>query len=135
MWINCYDMPRSKGHVFYDRLQAMLLKNGFDQFAETLCASFYAKSRGRRSIPPSRYFRMLLVGYFEGIDSERGIEWRCTDSLSLREFLLLNLDEVVPDHSSLSRIRSRLSLETTVLEAAQQSYVKVAGLSLFNFIR
>ena len=112
MWINCYEMPRSKGHVFYDRLQAILLKNGFDQFAETLCASFYAKSRGRRSIPPGRYFRMLLVGYFEGIDSERGIEWRCTDSLSLREFLLLNLDEVVPDHSSLSRIRSRLSLET-----------------------
>ena len=112
MWINCYEMPRSKGHVFYDRLQVILLKNGFDQFVETLCASFYAKSRGRRSIPPGRYFRMLLVGYFEGIDSERGIEWRCTDSLSLREFLLLNLDEVVPDHSSLSRIRSRLSLET-----------------------
>ena len=99
-------------HVFYDRLQAILLKHGFDRFVETLCASFYAESRGRRSIPPGHYFRMRLVGYFEGIDSERGIEWRCTDALSLRKFLLLNLNEVVPDHSSLSRIRSRLSLET-----------------------
>ena len=112
MWINCDAMPKSKGHAFYDRLQGILLKHGFDRLVETLCSSFYAESRGRRSIPPGRYFRMLLVGYFEGIDSERGIEWRCTDSLSLREFLLLNLSEVVPDHSSLSRIRSRLSLET-----------------------
>jgi len=112
IWINCDSMPRSKGHVFYDRLQAILLKHGFDRFVETLCASFYAESRGRRSIPPGHYFRMRLVGYFEGIDSERGIEWRCTDALSLRKFLLLNLNEVVPDHSSLSRIRSRLSLET-----------------------
>ncbi len=111
MWVSCDTIPKSRGHAFYDRLQAVLVKHGFDRFVEDLCASFYAESNGRRSIPPGRYFRMHLVGYFEAIHSERGIEWRCADSFSLREFLLLRLDEDVPDHSSLSRIRSRLSLE------------------------
>ena len=111
MWISCGEIPRSHGHAFYDRLQAVLRKHGFDRFAEDLCAPYYAPTRGRRSIPPGRYFRMLLVGYFEAIHSERGIEWRCADSLSLREFLLLDVGESVPDHSSLSRIRSRLPLE------------------------
>ena len=111
MWISWDAMPKSKGHAFYDRLQAVLLKQGFDRFVEQLCSPFYASSLGRKSIPPARYFRMLLVGYFEAIHSERGIEWRCADSLSLREFLRLGLDEDVPDHSSLSRIRSRLPLE------------------------
>lgn len=111
MWI-CYDeMPRSRGHAFYDRLQAILYKYSFDRFVEDLCTPYYAETRGRRSIPPGRYFHMLLVGYFEAIHSERGIEWRCADSLSLREFLLLDVGEAVPDHSSLSRIRSRLPLE------------------------
>ena len=105
------EMPRSPGHAFYDRLQAELINAGFDGFVEDLCAPLYAARRGRPSLPPGRYFRMLLVGYFEGIDSERGLEWRCADSLSLREFLRLGEREPVPDHSWLSRTRSRLPLE------------------------
>jgi transposase len=105
------EMPRSPGHVFYDRLQAELVSAGFDAFAEGQCVPYYAAHRGRPSLPPGRYFRMLLVGYFEGIDSERGLEWRCADSLSLREFLRLGDREPVPDHSWLSRTRARLPLE------------------------
>jgi transposase len=105
------ELPRSPGHAFYDRLQAVLVAAGFDGFAETQCAPYYARRRGRPSLPPGRYFRMHLVGYFEGIDSERGLEWRCSDSLSLREFLRLSTTEAVPDHSWLSRTRSRLPLE------------------------
>ena len=93
------------------RLQAILIAAGFDSFVEELCAGHYAVVRGRPSLPPGRYFRMLLIGYFEGIDSERGLEWRCADSLSLREFLRLAERETVPDHSWLSRTRSRLPLE------------------------
>jgi transposase len=105
------ELPRSPGHAFYDRLQAVLIAAGFDGFAEAQCARHYAGKRGRPSLPPGRYFRMHLIGYFEGIDSERGLEWRCADSLSLRDFLRLDLSEPVPDHSWLSRTRSRLPLE------------------------
>src|SRR4051812_39059943 len=105
------EMPRSPGHAFYDRLQAELVSAGFDGFVEGQCAPYYAARQGRPSLPPGRYFRMLLVGYFEGIDSERGLEWRCADSLSFREFLRLGDREPVPDHSWLSRTRSRLPLE------------------------
>ena len=105
------ELPRSPGHVFYDHLQAVLLEAGFDGFAEAQCAPCYARKRGRPSLPPGRYFRMHLIGYFEGIDSERGLEWRCADSLSLREFLRLGTTEPVPDHSWLSKTRSRLPLE------------------------
>jgi transposase len=105
------ELPRSPGHAFYDRLQAVLVGAGFDGFAEKACAPYYASKRGRPSLPPGRYFRLHLVGYFEGIDSERGLEWRCADSLSLREFLRLGLSEPVPDHSWLSKTRSRLPLE------------------------
>jgi transposase len=105
------ELPRSPGHVFYDRLQAVLIEAGFDGFAEKQCAPYYANKRGRPSLPPGRYFRMHLVGYFEGIDSERGLEWRCADSLSLREFLRLQTTEPAPDHSWLSKTRSRLPLE------------------------
>ena len=111
MMVTWAEMPRSPGHAFYDRLQAELIKAGFDGFVEDLCVPLYAARRGRPSLPPGRYFRMLLVGYFEGIDSERGLEWRCADSLSLREFLRLGDREPVPDHSWLSRTRSRLPLE------------------------
>ena len=111
MWLSYDQMPQSKGHVFYERLQKLLRQEGFDTFLENLCAPFYAKTLGRRSIPPGRYFRMLLIGYFEGIESERGICWRCNDSLSLREFLGLAPGESVPDNSSLCRIRQRLPLE------------------------
>src|SRR3954452_19081149 len=111
MMVSWAEMPRSPGHAFYDRLQAELIKASFDGFVESLRARLYAARRGRPSLPPGRYFRMLLVGYFEGIDSERGLEWRCADSLSLREFLRLGDREPVPDHSWLSRTRSRLPLE------------------------
>ena len=111
MLVSWAEMPRSPGHVFYDKLQAVLIGSDFDRFVELQCASTYAPCRGRPSLPPGRYFRMLLVGYFEGIDSERGLEWRCADSLSLREFLRLGDRERVPDHSWLSRTRSRLPLE------------------------
>lgn len=105
------ELPRSPGHAFYDRLQAVLVGAGFDRFAEKECAPYYASRRGRPSIPPGRYFRMHLVGYFGGIESERGLEWRCADSLSLREFLRLGTTEPVPDHSWLSKTRTRLPLE------------------------
>jgi transposase len=111
LMIGWAELPRSPGHVFYDRLQTILVGAGFDRFAEKECAPYYASRRGRPSIPPGRYFRMHLVGYFEGIDSERGLEWRCADSLSLREFLRLGTTEPVPDHSWLSKTRSRLPLE------------------------
>ena len=91
------ELPRSPGHAFYDRLQAILLDAGFDGFAEQQLAPYYASKRGRPSLPPGRYFQMNLVAYFEGIDSERGLEWRCADSLSLREFLRLCEREPVPD--------------------------------------
>jgi transposase len=105
------ELPRSPGHAFYDRLQAILVEAGFDRFAEKECGPYYASGRGRPSLPPGRHFRLHLVGYFEGIDSERGLEWRCSDSLSLREFLRLGTTEPVPDHSWLSKTRSRLPLE------------------------
>jgi transposase len=105
------EMPRSPGHVFYDRLQAVLIEAGFDAFAEKTCKPYYAARMGAPSVPPGRYFRMHMVGYFEGIDSERGIEWRCADSLSLREFLRLETTERVPDHSWLSKTRGRLPHE------------------------
>ena len=93
------EMPRSPGHVFYDRLQEVLLGAGFDGFVEEACRAYYAKTMGAPSVPPGRYFRMHMVGYFEGIDSERGIAWRCSDSFSLREFLRLETTDRVPDHS------------------------------------
>jgi transposase len=105
------ELPRSPGHAFYDRLQVILVGAGFDGFAESECAPYYAGRRGRPSLPPGRYFRMHVVGYFEGIESERGLEWRCADSLSLREFLRLGTTEAVPDHSWLSKTRSRLPLK------------------------
>ena len=104
-------LPRSPGHAFDDRLQTVLVEAGFDGFAEQQCARYYASKRGRPSLPPGRYFRMHLVGSFEGIDSERGLAWRCADSLSLRAFLRLGMAEPVPDHSWLSKTRSRLPLE------------------------
>ena len=105
-------LPRSPGHVFYQKLNGLLREAGFDRWVEALCEPHYARGQGRPSIPPGVYFRMLLVGYFEGLNSQRGIAWRCSDSLSLREFLGLPLTAEAPDHSSLSYIRQRLPLET-----------------------
>ena len=103
---------RTAGHPFYERLNGVLRKHGFEDFVEQLCAGFYAPKQGRPSIAPGVYFRMLLIGYFEGIDSERGIAWRSADSLALREFLGFELDQSPPDHSSVSRTRRRLDVET-----------------------
>jgi transposase len=112
------EMPRSPGHVFYDRLQQVLVGAGFDGFVEDACRTYYAKTMGAPSVPPGRYFRMHMVGYFEGIDSERGIAWRCSDSLSLREFLRLETPDRVPDHSWMSndRLRTRGRLPREVHE-------------------
>jgi transposase len=89
-------MPLSPGHVFYDRLQEVLIAGGFDLFVETACQPYYAPKMGAPSLPPGRYFRMHMVGYFEGIAGERGIAWRCSDSMSLRDFLRLENREQVP---------------------------------------
>jgi transposase len=105
------EMARSPGHVFYDRLQEVLIAGGFDRFVETACQAYYAPKIGAPSVPPGRYFRMHMVGYFEGLASERGIAWRCSDSLSLRDFLRLENREKVPDHSWLSKTRGRLPHE------------------------
>ena len=111
MWVATTSLPKSKGHVFYRKLNEVFAEAGFDRMAEKLCRPHYHSHIGRPSIPPGVYFRMLLVGYFEGIGSQRGIAWRCADSLSLREFLGVPLTEDTPDHSSLTRVRDRLPLE------------------------
>jgi transposase len=111
-WVPTADLARSPGHPFYERLNRLLSEHGFDPFVEERCAKFYAERMGRPSIPPGVYFRMLLVGYFEGLDSEREIAWRCADSLSLREFLGYGPGEAPPDHSTLSVIRRRIDVET-----------------------
>src|SRR5213080_3912305 len=112
MWIPTTDLPVSPGHPFYARLNAILDEAGFDRFAEEQCRQFYAPVMGRPSLPPGRYFRLLLIGYFEGLDSERGIAWRATDSLALREFLELALSDAPPDHSTISRTRRLIDVET-----------------------
>ncbi|MCA9061539.1 MAG: transposase [Planctomycetaceae bacterium] len=111
LWIATGSIAKAPGHVFYERLNAILRDAGFDRFVEELVAPSYAV-KGRPGIPPGVYFRMLFVGYFEGIESPRGIAWRCEDSLSLRKYLGVKLTESVPDHSSLTRIRDRYPLET-----------------------
>ncbi len=112
MWVASTDLPVSPGHPFYARLNAILDEAGFDRFAEEQCRQFYAPVMGRPSLPPGRYFRLLLVGYFEGLDSERGIAWRAADSLAVRHFVGLGLDTVAPDHSTISRTRRLIALET-----------------------
>ena len=111
LWVATEELPRTKGHVFYDRVNRILEADGFDRFAESVCEKFYGR-RGRPSVAPGVYFRMLLVGYFEGLTSERGIAWRCADSLSLRGFLGVGLEGDVPDHSTVSRTRRLLDVET-----------------------
>lgn len=112
LWIAAPDMPTPVAEPFYRKLNQLLAQRGFDPLVEGLCQKFYHDELGRPSIPPGVYFRMLLLGYFEGIDSERGIAWRCGDSLSFRAFLGIALNKSTPDHSSLSKIRGRIDLET-----------------------
>jgi transposase len=112
LWIATTELPATGGHPFYQRLNQVLDTHGFDDFVEGQCAPFYAATRGRPSLTPGTYFRLLLIGYFEGIDSERGIAWRTADSLALRGFLGLGLEEAPPEHSTISRTRRLIDLET-----------------------
>jgi transposase len=112
LWISHSELATGPGHPFYRQLNELLDREKFDEFAEAACAPFYADRNGRPSLPPGTYFRLLLVGYFEGIDSERGIAWRAADSLGLRQFLRIGLDEATPDHSTISRTRRLIDVET-----------------------
>jgi transposase len=112
MWIATSDLPMTAAHPFYDRLNRILDDAGFDAHVEALCARFYAPTMGRPGLAPGRYFRLLLVGYFEGLDAERAIAWRAADSFALRHFLGLELPEAPPDHSTISRTRRLIDLET-----------------------
>jgi transposase len=129
LWVATAELPKSPGHPFYTRLNALLDANDFDGFVEGQCVRFYAPVMGRPSLAPGRYFRLLLVGYFEGIDSERGIAWRASDSLAVRSFLRLPVDEPPPDHSTISRTRRIIDLEShrAVFTWVQQRLV-AAGL-------
>jgi len=112
LWIAHTDLPRTVGHPFYEQLNRLLEEHGFDEYVEQQCVRFYADKMGRPSLAPGRYFRLLLIGYFEGIDSERGIAWRAADSLGLRNFLGVGLNEMPPDHSTISRTRRLIDVET-----------------------
>jgi transposase len=112
LWIPTSELPTSPGHPFYERLNHVLEAAGFDRFVEDQCRKFYAPVLGRPSLAPGRYFRLLLVGYFEGIDSERGIAWRAADSLAIRTFVRVGLHDAPPDHSTISRTRRLIDVET-----------------------
>jgi len=113
LFISTDQLTPSAGHPFYQRLNALLAEADFDRWAERRCVAYYEREekRGQPSLPPGVYFRMLLIGYFEGLDSQRGIAWRCSDSLSLRAFLGIPLDAGTPDHSTLTNTRKRLPQE------------------------
>ncbi|MGB6736432.1 MAG: transposase [Candidatus Sulfotelmatobacter sp.] len=111
-WVAHTEIAPAPTHPFYRRLNQLLEGEGFDEFVEGLCAKFYARKCGRPSLTPGIYFRSLLIGHFEGIDSERGIAWRLADSLALRQFVAIWLDESTPDHSTISRSRRLIDLET-----------------------
>ena len=112
MWVEWSALPSAPGHPFYERLHAVLKEHGFTQFVEDECRQYYDEMLGRPSVPPTVYFKMLFIGFFEGIDSERGIAWRVADSMGLRQFLGYELTEGTPDHSSVSRTRRLMSVET-----------------------
>src|SRR6202049_5007441 len=111
LWISHSERAKGPGHPFYERVNELLETERFDEFAEKECARFYAENNGRPSLPPVCYFWLLLVGYFEGIDSERGIAWRAADSFGLRQFLGIAIDEPTPDHSTISRTRRLRDVE------------------------
>src|SRR5881628_2477425 len=112
LWVPHTALPKGASHPFYQRLNQLLEESHFDEFVEGRCQRFYAKKRGRPSLVPGVYFRLLLIGYFEGIDSERGMAWRANDSLALRRFLRVGLEESPPDHSTISRTRRLIDVET-----------------------
>ena len=123
LWVAYTEMAVGPGHPFYVRVNELLDEEGFDAFVEKLCARFYAEKMGRPGLTPGIYFRSLMIGYFEGIEAERGIAWRLKDSLSLRRFLGIALDEDTPDHSTISRTRRLIDVETH-----QQVFSWVLGL-------
>src|SRR5436309_1062805 len=127
LWIPTTELPVSPGHPFYVRLNTILDAAGFDRFVEEQCRAFYAPVMGRPSLAPGRYFRLLLIGYFEGLDSERGIAWRAADSLAVRTFLGLGLEDGAPDHSTISRTRRLIDVEThrAVFTWVQERLVEV----------
>src|SRR6202045_758981 len=106
------ELPTAPGHPFYKRLNEVLDNAKFDSFCETRCAGFYHNKLGRPSLPPGQYFRVMMIGFLEGLDSERGIAWRLADSLTLRQFLTIGLDENTPDHVTISRTRRLIDAET-----------------------
>ena len=112
LWVMHTELATAPGHPFYKRVNELLDREKFDEMVESECAKFYAEGNGRPSLPPGTYFRLLLIGYFEGLDSERGIAWRVADSLGLRQFLRIGLDEDTPDHSTISRTRRLIDVET-----------------------
>jgi transposase len=112
LWIAQGELASAPGHPFYQRLNELLEAESFDEFVESRCAKFYAARYGRPSVMPGIYFRSLLIGYFEGIGAERGIAWRLADSLALRRFVGIGLDEYTPDHSTISRTRRLIDLYT-----------------------
>ena len=112
MWVATTELPTTASHPFYARLNELLSVERFDDFAEARCEPFYAETMGRPGLAPGIYFRLLMIGYFEGLDSERGIAWRAADSLTLRDFLGLTLPEAPPDHSTISRTRRLIDVET-----------------------
>jgi len=112
LWVAHTKLATAPGHPFYERLNVVLDAEGFDRFVESLCARFYAPQFGRPSLTPGIYFRSLLIGYFEGLGAERGIAWRLADSLALRRFVGIALDEYTPDHSTISRTRRLIDLDT-----------------------
>jgi transposase len=112
LWVETARLAKGPSHPFYRRLNQILGRRGFDGFVEGACQQFYSETVGRPSLAPAVYFRMLLVGYFEGIDSERGIAWRVADSIGLREFLGYALTDATPDHSTVSRNRRLIDLQT-----------------------
>ena len=106
------ELPTAPGHPFYSRLNEVLDKSQFDRFCEQSCTRFYHQKLGRPSLPPGLYFRIMIIGFFEGLDSERGIAWRLADSLTLRQFLATGLDERTPDHVTISRTRRLIDAAT-----------------------
>src|ERR1035437_5704302 len=112
LWVAHRQLASAPGHPFYERLNAVLDAEGFDRFVEDLCAKFYAPQFGRPSLTPGIYFRALLIGHFEGIGAERGIAWCLADSLPLRRFVGIALDEYTPDQSTISRTRTLIDLDT-----------------------
>ena len=112
MWVATADLPTAASHPFYAHLNQLLREHGFDDFAEAQCAEFYADGVGRPGVAPGIYFRLLLIGYFEGLGAERAIAWRAADSFALRDFLGVSVDKAPPDHSTISRTRRLIDRET-----------------------